>query len=99
MSVGLFVILFGFLFFFSSRRRHTRCALVTGVQTFALPICRTWAGLFPARLCAAGPLTISLPADPMLRACNRWDSMQFWKRESISRPQRAQAQADRKSVV
>src|SRR3546814_7242233 len=24
---------------FSSRRRHTRCALVTGVQTCALPIC------------------------------------------------------------
>src|SRR3546814_18356616 len=33
------------LFFFSSRRRHTRCALVTGVQTCALPILtcsRTW---------------------------------------------------------
>src|SRR3546814_15475075 len=29
-----------FLFFVSSRRRHTRCALVTGVQTCALPICR-----------------------------------------------------------
>src|SRR3546814_10053134 len=29
-------------FFFSSRRRHTRCALVTGVQTYALPI--SWAG-------------------------------------------------------
>src|SRR3546814_3527725 len=29
---------FGF-FCFSSRRRHTRCALVTGVQTCALPIC------------------------------------------------------------
>src|SRR3546814_10498788 len=28
-------------FFFSSRRRHTRCALVTGVQTCALPI--SWA--------------------------------------------------------
>src|SRR3546814_8267142 len=27
-------------FFFSSRRRHTRCALVTGVQTCALPIWR-----------------------------------------------------------
>src|SRR3546814_1981437 len=27
------------LFFLSSRRRHTRCALVTGVQTCALPIC------------------------------------------------------------
>src|SRR3546814_5764104 len=25
-------------FLFSSRRRHTRCALVTGVQTCALPI-------------------------------------------------------------
>src|SRR3546814_7808474 len=32
--------IFGFcvFFFFSSRRRHTRCALVTGVQTCALPI-------------------------------------------------------------
>src|SRR3546814_1247594 len=28
-----------YLFFFSSRRRHTRFALVTGVQTCALPIC------------------------------------------------------------
>src|SRR3546814_15751977 len=26
------------MFFFSSRGRHTRCALVTGVQTCALPI-------------------------------------------------------------
>src|SRR3546814_8546314 len=26
------------MFFFSRRRRHTRCALVTGVQTCALPI-------------------------------------------------------------
>src|SRR3546814_5382566 len=31
-----------FCFFFSSRRRHTRCALVTGVQTCALPI--SWGG-------------------------------------------------------
>src|SRR3546814_2095618 len=29
---------FYFVFFFSSRRRHTSCALVTGVQTCALPI-------------------------------------------------------------
>src|SRR3546814_6518909 len=29
---------FMYFFFFSSRRRHTRCALVTGVQTCALPI-------------------------------------------------------------
>src|SRR3546814_7664815 len=33
-----FVVIFVTLFFFSSRRRHTRCALVTGVQTCALPI-------------------------------------------------------------
>src|SRR3546814_8930481 len=31
-------MLFKCVFFFSSRRRHTRCALVTGVQTCALPI-------------------------------------------------------------
>src|SRR3546814_1262229 len=33
-------------FFFSSRRRHTRCALVTGVQTCALPIYPWIAALF-----------------------------------------------------
>src|SRR3546814_5746990 len=38
MIVGYWV------FFFSSRRRHTRCALVTGVQTCALPICNPYAG-------------------------------------------------------
>src|SRR3546814_14026876 len=32
------MILVCFSFFFSSRRRHTRCAVVTGVQTCALPI-------------------------------------------------------------
>src|SRR3546814_1077852 len=31
-------------FFFASRRRHTRCALVTGVQTCALPISSTHFG-------------------------------------------------------
>src|SRR3546814_8524790 len=35
VSILCFLI---FCFFFSSRRRHTRCALVTGVQTCALPI-------------------------------------------------------------
>src|SRR3546814_7401411 len=36
--VLLYCLLLVFVFFFSSRRRHTRCALVTGVQTCALPI-------------------------------------------------------------
>src|SRR3546814_8294203 len=31
-------MIFILIFFFSSRRRHTSCALVTGVQTCALPI-------------------------------------------------------------
>src|SRR3546814_3402361 len=41
-TLQMFVFRFGVVcvfFFFSSRRRHTRCALVTGVQTCALPIC------------------------------------------------------------
>src|SRR3546814_112654 len=41
--------------FFSSRRRHTRCALVTGVQTCALPIC------IPGLLLAAWVATLKEP--------------------------------------
>src|SRR3546814_4895231 len=46
------------MFFFSSRRRHTRCALVTGVQTCALPICALllyagWCNLRQRRLAHA----------------------------------------------
>src|SRR3546814_5492489 len=33
-----------FIFIFSSRKQHTRCALVTGVQTCALPICEPTLG-------------------------------------------------------
>src|SRR3546814_4357608 len=36
--VVVFMLCDVFYFFLSSRRRHTRCALVTGVQTCALPI-------------------------------------------------------------
>src|SRR3546814_7231567 len=38
MLFGVVDVTLSVLFFFSSRRRHTRCALVTGVQTCALPI-------------------------------------------------------------
>src|SRR3546814_7202773 len=61
------------VFFFSSRRRHTRCALVTGVQTCALPICHLsmhdaiqyyrLARHVTDRL-AKGPKVITLPAKP-----------------------------------
>src|SRR3546814_4514484 len=44
------------LFFFSSRRRHTRCALVTGVQTCALPICLAlWGGAHHRRRALPAP--------------------------------------------
>src|SRR3546814_1895634 len=46
---GVFVV-----FFFTSRRRHTRCALVTGVQTCALPICTLCLGAGGARLVIDG---------------------------------------------
>src|SRR3546814_11412356 len=56
------------LFLFSSRRRHTRCALVTGVQTCALPICRGGAVPFqkalmrsPWRLEAGALTALALP--------------------------------------
>src|SRR3546814_4647943 len=39
-------------FFFSSRRRHTRCALVTGVQTCALPIST------PSTACCASSILV-----------------------------------------
>src|SRR3546814_3757399 len=58
------------LFFFSSRRQHTRCALVTGVQTCALPISlingtysrseyyRATTVLFQRRSAATGPFNV-----------------------------------------
>src|SRR3546814_6033143 len=44
------------MFFLSSRRRHTICALVTGVQTCALPICnvKTRVRLRKAAACGLG---------------------------------------------
>src|SRR3546814_16585514 len=49
------------MFFFSSRRRHTRCALVTGVQTCALPICSQ----SPARRSSRGAGRRSFPCRPV----------------------------------
>src|SRR3546814_6873914 len=54
--VDLFIY-FIVVFFFSSRRRHTRCALVTGVQTCALPISLSL--LHPLRQLRPGALRIA----------------------------------------
>src|SRR3546814_10617921 len=56
MCIILLVVLF--CFFFSSRRRHTRCALVTGVQTCALPI---WASMSVSVIA----ISTVLPLDPV----------------------------------
>src|SRR3546814_4525108 len=50
------------MFFFSSRRRHTRCALVTGVQTCALPI--FWAAMaLPAGGSDRRPFNLPRPGE------------------------------------
>src|SRR3546814_6981511 len=65
------------LFFFSSRRRHTRCALVTGVQTCALPILvyvHAWTGL------DGGRLTL---ADSSTQGVFRWVLMELLGRSAV----------------
>src|SRR3546814_5506112 len=54
LSVVYYGYVFGFcIFFFSSRIRHTSCALVTGVQTCALPIYNSHIGI--ADMAVMGP--------------------------------------------
>src|SRR3546814_15075010 len=56
-----------FVFFFSSRRRHTRCALVTGVQTCALPIsASTINGTSTAITALYKPLNLHPTKDPLI---------------------------------
>src|SRR3546814_2250413 len=61
------------VFFFSIRRRQTSGALVTGVQTCALPICSV--ALITARLASeAGRDVFAVPGsihNPMARGCHR----------------------------
>src|SRR3546814_17355988 len=66
------------LFFCSSRRRHTRCALVTGVQTCALPIL---GGARAGRWCVYGSLLVSRltkPVDTGRRAPSRLSAVVAW---------------------
>src|SRR3546814_1780124 len=71
-----------FLFFFSSRRRHTRCALVTGVQTCAPPICSaTTSGSAEAKA-ATSASVVDQPTDTRR---DRWASTPIASRRSEER--------------
>src|SRR3546814_9749178 len=89
----VFCLLFiGCFFFFSSRRRHTRCALVTGVQTCALPIFGRSRGnrLRNAAAARVGEIAIG-QIERQRKAEGRDDKRAIWK--SDNEP------VDRKSVV
>src|SRR3546814_2906115 len=55
------------VFFFSSRRRQTRCALVTGVQTCALPICGLFGAIGRSRRCPGFALRFGVSRLGILR--------------------------------
>src|SRR3546814_2827445 len=67
--------MFKLIFFFSSRRRHTSCALVTVVQTCALPICgvhcRRWAS-------SAVTLPLVSPSNPTTACRKRKSLLHTW---------------------
>src|SRR3546814_9212949 len=70
-------------FFFSSRRRHTRCALVTGVQTCALPIFqRRSAAPLPRKTASRSSTTPEIAAEPE----ERYDDATEARTSLVSRP-------------
>src|SRR3546814_7774433 len=83
------------LFLFSSRRRHTRCALVTGVQTCALPI------LLLCGFCSTGArermMRKTRDYDVELRALS--DKAKSIKAKKIQQLGELVTGTDRKSVV
>src|SRR3546814_6629649 len=58
------LVLWLLVFFFPSRRRHTRCALVTGVQTCALPILLELPVL--GQVAAGAPIGADIGSDQMV---------------------------------
>src|SRR3546814_3194220 len=85
-----YVVSIFLLFFFSSRRRHTRCALVTGVQTCALPIFHS--GRHEDRRIA--PRSEPPPGPRLAGACEPWPlASVFLLPRSIRRPGRRDPQS------
>src|SRR3546814_6126682 len=89
-----------FVFFFSSRRRHTRCALVTGVQTCALPICYAVLKQFDANgEPIRGDRTIKEDEAAIIRRIFDEYGTGMSPREIAKRLNAEGVKADRKSVV
>src|SRR3546814_1763939 len=89
--------------FFSSRRRHTRCALVTGVQTCALPISAEDMGEALAGASIAQP-HLPLVANVTAAAVDDPDTIRTLLVEQVTamvrwRESVLYMKADRKSVV
>src|SRR3546814_4297199 len=90
------------LFFFSSRRRHTRCALVTGVQTCALPIFLHYFDGFSIGSNDLTQLTLGVDRDSGLLASSfdeRDPAVGALLKNAINTANRMQKYIDRKSVV
>src|SRR3546814_9549647 len=78
-------------FFFSSIRRHTRCALVTGVQTCALPIYRGrrgGRGLVSRDRVGEGGRQSAAPADLLSRCLSQRQRRRFSHHRHISSEER-----------
>src|SRR3546814_18716585 len=81
------------LVFFSSRRRHTRCALVTGVQTCALPIWKNHATVPVSR-----PISRSVIGRRTRASASLLEPV-FWIKIYLRHAKAAFDLLDRKSVV
>src|SRR3546814_10813602 len=83
------------VFFFSRRRRHTRCALVTGVQTCSLPISDAVQRRHRRLLAGAAGAGLAVPAQA--GALTMWHDLRQSLRNILRSWRRSDP--DRKSVV
>src|SRR3546814_1809123 len=98
---GCIVYVVNIFFFLSSRRRHTRCALVTGVQTCALPI--FWPGSvtgWPLVAAACPRACGQRSADDQGRLIQKpWNEVSALSVGAIPHSRSSHRLEDRKSVV
>src|SRR3546814_6106868 len=84
--------------FFSSRRRHTRCALVTGVQTCALPISTTATSIRCSSV-QLSDVSITGQARDRTRRASPFNSRMLSRMGETDRPEADQPEAKRSSLM